>query len=394
MTNKGGHTLRRVLVAGRAGLGLGPTYLEDRRRTRGSVSLMFAMNYTGVQLRWGMGRFGFAAVAGLGMVLGSAGAAEVCTTQSKMQAAERDGLANAARGLAERIAANDQAGVKSETIREYQQDFGGMADAVAGTAPRLKGAAAEVEEVYLLDASSLVKTASGGNPDAQFFCTLNGSQNEAGFQIPQLPPGRYGFAMVAMNSAGQGQGPWRLSFLLRQEGGQWKLAGLYPKPLTAAGHDGLWYWKEARGLNTAKEPWAAWLYYLEAQALLQPAGFVSSTHLDKLGTELAGAAPPAVASGVSVEAPLVVKGADGVEYRFTSLGVDDSLSKEKVDVAAHLKVDALGDAAAARKRNVDAMAALVAAHPELRKAFHGVWVFAEAPGQSPYGTELAMGEIR
>ena len=330
-----------------------------------------------------------ALAAGLAMGV-AAEAAEVCTTQSKMQAGERDGLADAARGLAGRIAANDLAGVKLATIAEFQQDFGGMADAVTGTASRVKGAAAEVEAVYLLDASSLTKTATGANPDAQFFCTLNGSQNEAEFQIPQLPPGRYGFAMVAMNLAGGG---WRLSFLLRQEAGAWKLAGFYPKPLTAAGHDGLWYWKEARTLSAAKEPWDAWLYYEEAQALLLPAGFVSSTHLDKLGTELAAAAPPAVASGLSAEAPLVVKGADGAEYRFTSLTVDDSLGKEKVDVAAHLKVDAVGDAAAARKRNVDAMTALVGAHPELKKAFHGVWVFAEAPGQSAYATELAMAEI-
>jgi hypothetical protein len=65
-----------------------------------------------------------------------------------------------------------------------------------------------------------------------------------------------------------------------------------------------------------------------------------------------------------------------------------------VDVAAHIKVDALGDAAAARKRNVDAMTALVNAHPELRKAFHGVWIFADAPGEAPYATELAMAEIK
>ena len=94
---------------------------------------------------------------------------------------------------------------------------------------------------------------------------------------------------------------------------------------------------------------------------------------------------------MSADAPLVVKAKDGTEYRFTGLGVEDALAQ--VDVSAHMKVDALGDAAAARKRNVDAAAALVAAHPELRKAFHGVWVFADAPGQSAYGTELAMAEI-
>lgn len=333
------------------------------------------------------------AVAGL-MAVGAAGAAEVCTTQSQMQPADRDALAGAARAMATEIAANDQAGLKAATIAEFQKDFSAMAEVVSSTAPKVKGATPEVEQVYLLDASTLAKGAGGANPDAQFFCSLNKSQNEAEFSIPQLPPGRYGFAMVDMTS---GDAPWRLSFLLRQEGGRWLLAGLYPKAMTAGGHDGLWYWKQARSLSqgggAAKEPWNAWLYYQEAQALLLPANFVSSTHLDKLQTELASAAPPAVASGLSADAPLVVKGADGAEYRFTALTPEDFLGKDKVDIAAHLKVEALGDAAAARKRNVDAATALVAAHPELRKAFHGVWVFSEAAGGSPYATELAMSEI-
>ena len=85
------------------------------------------------------------------------------------------------------------------------------------------------------------------------------------------------------------------------------MAGLYPKPLDAAGHDGLWYWTQARQLIASKQPWSAWLYLQEAQQLLQPAGFVSSTHLDKLGAELSTAAPPAARSLTSGRTPLVVK---------------------------------------------------------------------------------------
>jgi hypothetical protein len=120
---------------------------------------------------------------------------------------------------------------------------------------------------------------------------------------------------------------------------------------------------------------------------------ILSTHLEKLRTEETAATPPAASEGVTPEAPLVVKGADGAEYHFTGLSVDDSLAKEKIDVTARLKVEQIGDPVAARKRNTDAMSALVAAYPELRKGFHGMWVFAEAPGQSPYATELAMNEI-
>ncbi len=175
------------------------------------------------------------------------------------------------------------------------------------------------------------------------------------------------------------------------------MAGLYPKPLLAGGHDGLWYWTQARQMVSRKESWNAWLYYQQAEALLQPANFVQSSHLEKLRSEASAAAPPALSEGVTAEAPLVIKAKDGTEYRFTSLGVDDSLGTASIDVAVHLKIDPAPaptiDQAAARKRNIAAMAALLAAYPELRKPFHGVWIFADTPGQNSYATEQAMNDI-
>jgi hypothetical protein len=227
-------------------------------------------------------------------------------------------------------------------------------------------------------------------PDARFFCSLNKSMAEADFLISGLAPGRYGFVIVDVADASS---PWRLSFLLRQDQGQWAMAGFYPKPLSAAGHDGLWYWTQARTMKAQKERWNAWLYYQQAESLLIPVSFVQSTHLEKLKAEASAAAPPALSEGVSPEAPLVVKGPDGVEYHFTALGVDDSLAKDKIDVMAHLKVDQIGDPVAAHKRNSDAMVALLAAYPEMRKPFHGVWMVADVPGQNPFATEQAMSEI-
>jgi len=331
-------------------------------------------------------------IAGIALALttGARLQAENCTTQSQMKDADRNLLANSAAMLASKIEADDLDGVKAITVSDFRNNFTPMANAIASTASHVRGSDPEVEQVYLLDATNLAKSASGGNPDAQFFCALNQSPNEAQFAIPQLPPGQYAFAMVRMES----KTPWRLSFLLRQEAGQWLLAGFYPKQLTASGHDGLWYWTQARSLAGQKQPWNAWLYFQEAQALLYPAPFVSSTHLDKLQSDTSAAMPTAVSGGIGPDAPLVVKGADGSEFRFTSLGVNDSLNADKVDIAAHIKVDELGDPVAARKRNVDAMTALVAAHPELRQSFHGIWVIADAPNQNPYVTQLTMPEIK
>jgi hypothetical protein len=314
---------------------------------------------------------------------------ETCTTQSAMAPADRDALVAAARSMAQKVEANDATGLRSVTIAEYAKDFGPVQNVVANTSAKIKGATPMVEQVYLLDASDL-KKADGSAGNAQFLCTLNKSIAEADFSIPGLPPGKYGFAIVEARGIAA---PWRLSFLLQQVQGQWQMAGFYPRPMTAAGKDGLWYWTEARTMAKNKEQWSAWLYYQQAEALLNPANMIQSTHLEKLRSEQTAAAPPMISSGVSAEAPLVVKGADGAEYHFTGLGVDDSLAKDKVDVTAHLKVEQIGDPVAARKRNTDAASALVAAHPELRKSFHGVWVFAEAPGQNPYATEMAMNEI-
>ena len=317
-------------------------------------------------------------------------AAETCTTQSAMAPADRDALAAAARSFADKVLANDAEGMRRLTIAEYVKDFGAVQSLMAATSAKTKGATAVVEQLYLLDASDLKKNPDGSNGTAQFFCTLNKSAAEADFSIPGLPAGKYAFAMA---EARGGTAPWRLSFLLQQVDGQWMMAGFYPRTMAAAGRDGLWYWTTARTLAKAREPWSAWLYYQQAEMLLNPAAMIQSTHLEKLRNERNAAAPPAASDGVSANTPLVVKGTGGAEFHFTELGVDDSLAKDKIDVTARLKVDEIGDPVAARKRNVDAMAALVAAYPDLKKNFHGVWVFAEAPGQNPYATELAMNEI-
>jgi hypothetical protein len=325
-----------------------------------------------------------------GLLMSAIASAEVCTTQSQMTATDRDALVAVARGLAMKVQAGDVSGLQAATAREYAKDFGGIGAVVNSTAAKVKGGTPVVEQVYLLDATQLKPGADGSFPEGQFFCSLNKTVAEADFTISGLAPGRYGFAIVDVSDTNS---PWRMSFLLRQDGGQWTMAGFYPKPLSAAGHDGLWYWTQARTMNSQKERWNAWLYYQQAESLLRPVNFVQSSHLEKLQAEASAAAPPALSEGVSAEAPLVVKGANGAEYHFTALGVDDSLEKDKIDVAAHLKVDQIGDPATARKRNSDAMAALLAAYPEMRKPFHGVWIISEVQGQNPFATEQAMSEI-
>jgi hypothetical protein len=144
--------------------------------------------------------------------------------------------------------------------------------------------------------------------------------------------------------------------------------------------------------------------------LLVPVNFISSTNLEKLKRETDAATPPALSEGISAAVPLVVKAADGTEYRLTEFTLDDSRGGDELDVAVHLQADQSGqpdpggDSATAKgkaapkpvppsTRNSKAMSALLAAYPELRARFHGVWVFADVPGQNPFVTEAPMAEI-
>ena len=332
------------------------------------------------------------------------GQGELCTTQSGMPAAQRTAVADAARHIASAVVANDAATLRSASAPELAKDFGALQYLVATTAPKLSGTAPVVEQVYVLDATKLKTGADAAGTEAQFYCSLNRTVNEVEFDIPSLPAGQYAFAIVSLTSGSASAAPWRLSLLLHQVpsgAGPWLLAGLYPRPTTAAGRDGLWYWTQARQMVKDKQPWNAWLYYQLAQHLLQPADFVMSTHLDKLRTEAATAAPPALSEGVSADAPLVFKSSSGTEYHFTSFAAEDAglgggqaAGSPTLDIAVRYSADPLPDAAAARTRNLAAAAALLAAYPELRRPFHGVAVVAETKGQPAFASEFAMVDIR
>jgi len=325
-------------------------------------------------------------------VLCTGAVAETCVTQSRMDPQERAALANAAQALAIKVQSNDLKGLQASTIPEFVTNFSGIEKASSSAAPKLAGDTPQIEQIYVLDATGNKPNPDGSAASAEFVCMLNKGSSEADFSINSLPPGRYGFAMVQF----EGPSPWLLSMLLRQDGigAPWKLAGLFPKEATAAGHDGLWYWSQGRVMSASKQAWTAYIYYQQAQRLLQPAGFVSSTHLENLRVEASGAVPPELENGISADAPYIVKGTDGKEYRFTSISPDDSLNKDKLDIDAHMMLDSQSvNPTDAHKRNLDAMSALLAQHPELRQSFHGMWVFSEAPGQLPVANEAAMSDI-
>lgn len=305
-----------------------------------------------------------------------------CTTESQMNAAQRNQLEQAARSLALNVQSGNTEAVRAQTIAAVASQFQGIAQTIQTLDPDIHSAALTVDDLYLLDASDLKAPT-----DTQFFCGVAGSPLTVVVTIPGLPPGKY--ALAVMHATGV-QKPQQMALVLSNDPAgstDWKLAGFFTKPMTLLGHGGLWYWKQAREYASKKEDWPAWFYYQSAQFLLQPVDFLSSPNLEKLRKEadanhpnnLPGMDPMALtAGGRTYEISNVYSGDFGgnldliVDYRGTP-GLDP--------VAARAQVTAI-------------MQTLLQQHPGLRDAFHGIWVRSmSATNQQLFALELPMGQI-
>ncbi len=316
----------------------------------------------------------------------SQAAPSACTTQSAMTAEMRQSLADAALAIASAVKANDTERVRSMSSAEIASNFDSTVFVIHQTSTAIANGTLRVAQLYRLDASSRKPDDSA---EADFGCPLSGTTDEVDFAIPGLPPGVYAFVIVEA----AGDRPWLLPILLQQQGTAWKMAGFYPHARTAAGHDGLWYWTTARADAKAGKKWLAWVLYGQADQLLRPANFISSTHLDQLRSERRSNAPGELSEGISADAPLVIKAKDGSEFHFNSLGSTATDDGKSLDLVLHYHADSVVDSGAARARNTAAATAMLAAHPELREGFSGVSIFAEAPGQTAFVTEQSLTEI-
>jgi hypothetical protein len=301
-----------------------------------------------------------------------------CTTQAQMAEADRASLVQAGKTLASAVQSGNAAAVQALTIPKVKAQFDGIASTIEQTAPLLTGATITIDALYGLDASDLKSSAE----DTQFFCGVPGSPLHVDFTIPQLPQGRY--ALVLVHATGVSK-PQQMAFLL-QKNGDWQMAGFFVKPLLVAGHDSLWYWTRARAFDQKNQKWNAYFYYTTAAYLASPADFLTSTNLEKLNQETANARP----EGLPGAQPMVVSEGNQ-NYSISDLHTDGSLGG--LDLVIRYAATNVGDPVATRARNLEVMKATLAAHPELREGFHGLWVFADAPPERPYGNELAMSDI-
>lgn len=301
-----------------------------------------------------------------------------CTTQSQMTAAQRDALASASKAMVAQVQTGDVLGLKANTLPAVAADFNGIQALAVDLKPALQQAALTVDEVYLLDATSQAADAQR----TDFFC---GSPVVV-LNFTGLPAGMYALAIVHATGV---PNPQQIALILsRSPNNQWLLGGLYAKAMTAAGHDGVWYWTSARRFAQTRMNWDAWFYYQLATNLLNPLDFLSSPNLEKLHHETDQVRP----GGLPGTTPMLLAG-HGATYSVTAL--DPTTALGPLDLDLHYTPDAaqaaqLRDPTAARAQVTSVMAALLELHPELHDAFHGVWVHADQGNATLFALELPM----
>src|SRR5258708_39395924 len=149
-----------------------------------------------------------------------------------MDAATRTSIQATANKFFDMVTRGDSASLKQNSIPGVASDFGWIEGTIKDNQPNLAGAHATPRAPFLLKAEGTAPP-----PKAEFLCGIFGAggqtQNSAEFIIPNLPPGSYGVVILDVTA----KAPYTMSFVLQQQGTDWKLAGFFLRPTQIAGHD-------------------------------------------------------------------------------------------------------------------------------------------------------------
>jgi len=304
-----------------------------------------------------------------------------CKTQSQLTSAQRDALSNAGRSLLQNVQSGDIHSLQANTIPAVASDFARIADSVNTLKPLVQGATITIDSLYLLDASAEPAAA----PRTDFYC----GTPVVVLNFNNLPAGMY--SLVILHATGVTQ-PQQIALILSATPeGRWMLAGFFSKPMMEVGHDGLWYWTLARKYAARKMNLDAWFYYRTAAFYLNPVDFMSSPNFEKLQHEQERVKPDTLPGAT----PLMINGHGSI---FQVASIDTSAALGALDLDVYYNPDdaqaaQLHDPPSARKQVADLMMALLTLHPELREAFHGMWVHAQRGDATLFLLELPMDQI-
>lgn len=309
--------------------------------------------------------------------------AVTCTMQGEMTVADRTIYEQAARSLGTEIQSANVAAVRGDTIASVAAQFDSLAATIQRVAPLIQRATLTVDALYKLNAMDL----GPHTEHAEFFCAVSDSSRVITVTIPQLPSGDYVLAVLHATGV---EDPQQLTLILENDpagSAQWKLAGLFIRPLTTVGHDGVWYWTQARSFAAKNQDLNAYFYFQTAQFLLNPVDFFSSANLDKLQKETQAVRP----TDLPGANPLSVN-VGGATLDVTGLKTESF--EGELDLVVDYKTKDVSDPVATRAQIVELMKALLTKYPELRSGFHGLWVYAFSNSGQPFAIELPMNQIQ
>lgn len=183
--------------------------------------------------------------------------AETCQTSTEMDNATRSALSSAGLRYFAMVAQADIAGLRKDAISGLASDFSGIEATVKDHQPDLAESKPAIRPLFLLDASG-----AGPIPHAEFFCGVFGKSGQtsgsAVFSLNNLPPGKYGIAILDASSP---KAPVTATFVLQEVGNDWKLGGLYIKATQISGHDSDWFTSRGREYKAKGQLHNAWLFY-------------------------------------------------------------------------------------------------------------------------------------
>jgi hypothetical protein len=310
---------------------------------------------------------------------------QTCFTADDMDAPTRSALQAAANRYFDMVARGDAASVKQNSIPSVAGNFGGIEGTIKDNQANFVGAHATARPPFLLKVEGTAPL-----PKAEFLCGIFGAggqtTNSAEFIIPNLPPGSYG--VVTLDVPAQ-KSSYTVSFVLQQQGSDWKVGNLFVVPTQIAGHDSNWFIDRARAFKAKGQNHNAWLYFIQGRQLAVPVPFMYTQLTDKLYDEAQSVKPP--------DFPLDGNTADltatgGKTYKLTAIfplavGQDFDL------VVKHQSAD-VSNTGQTFQDNMAVMKALVTKFPEVRDAFEGIVARAVEPSGKDYGSLMPMKDIK
>ena len=311
--------------------------------------------------------------------------AESCQLAPEMDANMKQQLRTAAVQYFGYVAADNVQAVAQNSIPDIANNTQGLTQLLQANAKDLAGASAEPRSTFFLDAT-------GGDQvlqNAQFYCGVFNPSNDTkiGFSLNNLPAGKYGLVILDVKNSLK---PYFYSFLLKQEPNAWKIAALFPRNRTIAGHDAQWYWSQARNYKAQGKTHNAWFYYLIAREIASPLPFIGTTKLDSFYDEVNKSEP----TDLPEKSPVTLTGPNGKQFQVTSIFVVPDDKQPILNLVMKYNTADISDTAKTFIDNKDAMKALLTKYPELREPFQNLVARAVAPSGQDFGSMLPMKDIQ